>query len=722
MDTDETQIQNGKFLQEETEETEKTKLLHELHESTRIIFNHAGRLQVIYKIKRGMYNHRESAEFFFKTYIPMLKPRFFIWWAIALTIANPFALRAESMTNEPGVAVLDIDTDRVIGQVEEKIYGQFLEHINHSVEGLFAEQIQGRGFEGKDFETYWKPFGDHGTANIANVRFKNGEKSLRLQTTNGVAGVQQGNICLQKGYDYAGSLWLRPESGRVQVRFQARDSSGKVVASVPLPVTGTDWNEIPYSFSSTQTETNASVEIVAQGNGTVLVDYISMMRADLRTNGMLRPDLFEALRDLKPAFIRWPGGSFASTYRWQDGIGPYAARKYHPNEIWGGYSDYYSFGTEEFLELCRRLNTEPLVVLAATNTDPAQVEYAMNWVHYLNDSSSTKWGKMRAANGHKAPYNVRYFQIDNEPMNFGLKAEQYAEIVNVYGRQLRKIAPRARIVACGQKRSSDMEWSEKLVDIAGNNFDILGCHNYEYENENFETGVRRIQDYLVKLRDYIRAARHPQIKMAVLEWNLCRTYDWRAGLHTAGMLIAYEKLSPELVMTCPALLMRNTTDNPEWRAWIYSDSVSWFPGSGYLVEKLFREHYAERYLASATGIFRDIPNRSAFFDDISQMKPQAWTPGTVDAIATASADGRRIVIKVVNFASQRNTLLARLRGATAPTNATMKIYTLRAALMDEPSMAQPDKIKTIEATQPFSRDLTIDLDPYSVSVVEITRN
>jgi alpha-L-arabinofuranosidase len=210
--------------------------------------------------------------------------------------------------------------------------------------------------------------------------------------------------------------------------------------------------------------------------------------------------------------------------------------------------------------------------------------------------------------------------------------------------------------------------------------------------------------------------------MAVLEWGLCRTYDWRAGLHTAGMLIAYEKLSPELVMTCPALLMRNTTDNPEWRAWIYSDSVSWFPGSGYLVEKLFREHYAERYLASAAGIFRDIPNRSAFFDDISQMKPQGWTPGTVDAIATASADGRRIVIKVVNFASQRNTLLARLRGATAPTNATMKIYTLRAALMDEPSMAQPDKIKTIEATQPFSRDLTIDLDPYSVSVVEITRN
>jgi alpha-L-arabinofuranosidase len=651
-------------------------------------------------------------------------PKFYLvtWWAAILTIWAPVAARADLPTNEPGVAVLYVDTDRVVGKVEDKIYGQFLEHINHSVEELFAEQIQGRGFEGNDFETYWKPFGDHGTASVVNVKFENGEKSLRLETTNGVAGVRQDGVFVEQGYNYSGSLWLKPESGAVQASLKVRDSRGAIMASVPLTAAGTDWREVPYSFSNAKTETNASVEILAQGNGAILVDYISMMRADLRTNGMLRPDLFEALRDLKPAFIRWPGGSFASTYRWQDGIGPYAARKYHPNEIWGGYSDYYSFGTEEFMELCRRLNTTPLVVLAATNTDPAQVEYAMNWVHYLNDSPSTKWGKMRAANGHRTPYNVQYFQIDNEPMNFGFSAEHYAEIVNVYGRQLRKIAPRAKIVACGQKRSSDLEWSEKLVDIAGDNFDILGCHNYEYENENFETGVRRIQDYLVKVRDYIHASRHPQLKMAVLEWSLCRTYDWRAGLHTAGMLITYEKLSPELAMTCPALLMRNTTDNPEWRAWIYGDSVSWFPGSGYVVEKLFREHYAEKYLASATGTFRDIPKRSDFFDDISQMKPQAWRPGTVDAIATASADGKRIIIKAVNYEGQRNTLLARLRGSAVPANASVKIYTLQAGLMDEPSMEQPDKIKTVETIQQYSPDMTIELEPYSVSVVEVTKN
>jgi len=629
---------------------------------------------------------------------------------------------ASENTNAPGVAVLLVDTDRVMGNVEEGIYGQFLEHINHSVEGLFAEQIQGRGFEGNDFQTYWNPLATNGSAGVVNVPFQNGEQSLRLQADNGIAGVRQGGIYLQQGCDYNGSIWLKPEAGTLQVQFQARDSRGNQIATMPLQISGSNWQDVAYSFSSPRTDTNATIEIVANGTGAVLADYVSMMRADLRTNGMLRPDLFAALRDLKPSFIRWPGGSFASTYLWQDGIGPLAARKYHPNVMWGGYSDYYSFGTDEFMELCRRLNTEPLVVLSATNTDPAQVEYAMDWVHYLNDPPATEWGKLRAANGHAEPYDVKLFQIDNEPMNFGLTPERYAEIVNVYGSQLRKVAPHAKIVACGQKRSNDMEWSEKLVDIAGDNFDILGCHNYEYENDNYENGVQRIQDYLVKLREYIRASRHPQIKMAVLEWSLCRTYDWRAGLHAAGILITCEELSPALAMSCPALLMRNTTDNLEWRAWIYHDNASWFPGSGYVVEKLFREHYAEKYLASTTGTFRDIPKRSVFFDDIPQMKPQAWKPGTVDAIATGSADGRRIVIKAVNYEGQPNTLLVRLQGSAVPEKAVVKSWTVSAGLTDAPSMEHPDKIQPVETTMPYARNLTIELPRYAVSVVEIIAN
>src|ERR1044071_6876031 len=75
-------------------------------------------------------------------------------FAAVLAVLHAGPARADATVDDTGVAVLLIDTDRVIGTVDERIYGQFLEHINHSVEGLFAEQVQGRGFEGRDFETY----------------------------------------------------------------------------------------------------------------------------------------------------------------------------------------------------------------------------------------------------------------------------------------------------------------------------------------------------------------------------------------------------------------------------------------------------------------------------------------------------------------------------------------------------------------------------------------
>jgi alpha-L-arabinofuranosidase len=621
---------------------------------------------------------------------------------------------------EPGVTVLLVDTDRVTGSIDRRIYGQFLEHINHSVEdGLFAEQVRGAGFEGEDFKTYWEPSAERGQVEVANVDIHNGNQCVRLRLQGGRASIRQKRIYLDAGVKYDGSLWLKREAGSPKLRLEFKSAKGETLASLPLTVSGSEWHEVPFAFTSPLRDTEAAIEITATGKGAVLLDFVSMMRADVRQDGMLRPDLLGALRDLHPSFIRWPGGSFASTYKWKEGIGPYADRGYHPNLFWGGYSDYYGFGTDEFLGLCQRVGAEPLIVLPAPGTKPEQVEYAMDWVHYLNDPSSTEWGQKRAANGRSEPYGVTLFQIDNEPMNNGFTPEAYAEIVNVYGRRLREIAPNARIVACGQKRSNDMDWSEKVIDLAGENFDVLGCHNYEYEPKNFESGLRRIRDYLVKLRDYVRASKHPRIEIGVLEWSLQHTYDWRAGLHTAGSLMLYEELSPGLTMTCPALLMRNTTDDPKWTSFIYHDHVSWFPGAGYVVEKLFHDHYGELYLASATGSVRDVPDRSRLFDKISTYIPEGWVPESTDAVATMSKDERRIVIKAVNYSAEKNTLLVRLQGSKVPTKAAATLHTVSAAPMEAASIEHPDAIAPKSRTIPYATDFSVDLEPYTVAVVEI---
>jgi alpha-L-arabinofuranosidase len=647
--------------------------------------------------------------------------------AAVLTLAVFSTAYVEPLRNQAsaqsasGVAVLQVDTDRRLGMIDRKIYGQFLEHINHSVEdGLFAEQIRGAGFEGRDFETYWTPIGPPDAVRVVETSFEHGTKSVRIAAAGRqLSGIRQGRVFLESGRSYDGSAWIRIESGapRLSLRVLAPDRS--VLADLPLRTRGSAWQEVPFSFACPRTDRDAVVEIAVAGAGAALIDFVSLVRADVRRTGMLRPDLLAALRGLAPAFIRWPGGSFASTYKWQDGIGPFASRVYHPNEIWGGYSDYYGFGTDEYLDLTRQLRADPLIVLPAPDDKPASLDYAMNWVHYVNDPPTTTWGRMRARNGHPEPYGVRYFQIDNEPMNNGLTPERYAALVNLYGRRLRQIAPDAVIIACGQKRSNDMAWSEKVIDLAGDSFDVLGVHNYEYESDLFESGVRRIRDYLFKLRDYVRASAHPGLRLAVLEWNLSRTYDWRAGLHAAGSLILYESLTPELTMTSPALLMRNTTDDPTWSAFIYHDHVSWFPGAGYVVEKLFREHFAETYLASTSGTFRDISDRETFFSDISQMKPEGWQPGTVDAIATASADGRRIVVKAVNYSGSPNTLLVHLQGSRVPAAAAVTVSTITAALRDAASLEEPNRIEPRERTHEYGPGLTIDLEPYTVAVVEI---
>jgi len=150
--------------------------------------------------------------------------------------------------------------------------------------------------------------------------------------------------------------------------------------------------------------------------------------------------------------------------------------------------------------------------------------------------------------------------------------------------------------------------------------------------------------------------------------------------------------------------------------------VSWFAGSGYVVEKLFRDYYAPRRHAFTSGTFKDIPRRAEFFDAISQMKPEDWTPNTVDAIATSTADGRRLIVKAVNYDGAPHTLLTRLQGSGVPASATVKLVTVTAGLDEANSLAQPDKLRRLEATKPYTRDMAFELPAYTVAVIEIRAN
>lgn len=195
------------------------------------------------------------------------------------------------------------------------------------------------------------------------------------------------------------------------------------------------------------------------------------------TNGM-RNDVVEALKEIGIPVLRWPGGCFADEYHWKDGIGPKEGRKRMVNTNWGGVVEDNSFGTHEFMELCRQLGCEPYI---NGNVGSGTVQEMSEWVEYMTFDGESPMANLRAANGKKEPWRVKYFGVGNENWGCGgnMTPEYYANTYRRYqtfcknynGNTLYKIA-------CGPD-GADYDWTEKLMSIIGDKYaDAISMHYY----------------------------------------------------------------------------------------------------------------------------------------------------------------------------------------------------------------------------------------------------
>ena len=152
-------------------------------------------------------------------------------------------------------------------------------------------------------------------------------------------------------------------------------------------------------------------------------------------NGM-RTDVVEALKKMGIPLLRWPGGCFADTYHWRDGIGPKESRKKIVNTNWGGVTEDNSFGTHEFLELCRQLGCEPYI---SGNVGSGTVQEFSDWVEYCNMGGQSPMAEERRRNGQDAPWNVKYWGIGNEAWGCGgnMRPEFYADLCRQYATYMR---------------------------------------------------------------------------------------------------------------------------------------------------------------------------------------------------------------------------------------------------------------------------------------------
>jgi alpha-L-arabinofuranosidase len=175
----------------------------------------------------------------------------------------------------------------------------------------------------------------------------------------------------------------------------------------------------------------------------------------------LRSDTIDAFKRIQAPIVRWPGGCFADTYHWQDGIGTRGKRPKTWNIFWDR-DESNQFGTDEFLEYCRLSGASPYLCL---NVGSGTVREALGWLEYCNGDQPTTIAEMRAANGHAAPYNVKYWSVGNENWGCGGRfdavdyARHYARFVNYLGRAARK--SKVEFVACGDLRG---DWNQKFFE------------------------------------------------------------------------------------------------------------------------------------------------------------------------------------------------------------------------------------------------------------------
>jgi alpha-N-arabinofuranosidase len=191
----------------------------------------------------------------------------------------------------------------------------------------------------------------------------------------------------------------------------------------------------------------------------------------------LRDDIIAALRRIKVPNLRWPGGCFADYYHWEDGIGSAAQRPKMVNTVWGGVTEDNSFGTHEYLELVRRLGTEPFIV---GNVGSGTVKEMADWWEYVNHPGGSTLADRRAANGHPQPFNVRFWGVGNESWGCGgsMTAAHYADVYKRFATFLRPFGQtRAFRIATGPN-SADYAWTEGVMREAGRHIDGLDFHYY----------------------------------------------------------------------------------------------------------------------------------------------------------------------------------------------------------------------------------------------------
>lgn len=514
--------------------------------------------------------------------------------------------------------VLTINVDKPLYPIQPTMWGVFFEDINFAADGgIYAELVKNRSFEFFQPLMGWKELRENKPAGsvlitnrtetqpsnprFAHITFDNAAGTYGLSNS-GFRGMG-----IKKGLKYHFSVWAGQKKGDIKLRIELVNAAGNTIGSTKLEPGEGDWKKYNVSFTSEATDPKASLNIWFEGKGTVDLDMISLFPDDTWKNrpGGMRADLVQLLADLKPGFLRFPGGcivegrELATRYQWKKTVGKVEDRELivnrwnteFPHKNAPDYFQSFGLGFFEYFQLAEDIGAAPLPILScgmACQFNTAEVvpmdqidpyiQDALDLIEFANGPVTSPWGKLRAEMGHPAPFNLTMIGVGNEQWG-----QQYIERYKVFAAALKAKHPEISLVSGTGPFPDGDDFDYASAELKKLNAELVDEHYYRSPEWFFKNAGRYDtydrNSYKIFAGEY--ASHIPNTG------NPPHKNTWLSALSEAAFMTGLERNADVVWMCSYAPLFAHA------EAWQWSPDLIWFNNltaygtPNYYVQKLF---------------------------------------------------------------------------------------------------------------------------------------
>jgi len=643
-------------------------------------------------------------------------------------------------------ATVTVQLDKPGADISPTMYGIFFEDINFGADGgLYPERVKNRSFEFPEPLMAWKQIDkgeSQGTITVLTENPINEENAhyLHFDITNVGKGIGVSNegfrgMGFQRGQTYVLTLYARSpahtqregnsrqvEREPVVLRVELENENGRTLAAGNLSGFTQSWKKYSVVLRPNSTSLKAHLSLLADAPGVVDVDLVSVFPKatwDNRPNG-LRADLVQLLRDMKPGFLRFPGGCIVegrylkTRYQWKTTVGDVAKRKLIINRWNDEFKhrpapDYYqSFGLGffEYFQLAEDIGAEPLPIINCGmacqfnsselvplgQLDP-YIQDALDLIEFANGPVTSEWGKLRAAMGHPAPFKLKMMGVGNEQWG-----PQFIERYEIFSKALKSKHPEITLISDAGPSPNDERFKFLWAKLRELNADIVDEHYYMAPNW-FLTNSDRYDNY-PRTGPKVFSGEYAAQSVGIASPN--NRNNWECALAEAAFMTGLDRNADVVRMASYAPLFAHV-DGWQWTPdLIWFDNLRSYGTPNYYVQKLFS-------LNKGTNIVPVLINGS----------PRNAQQGLYASAATDRSAGE-VILKLVNATAEKRDIRIILSGGTKSNRVGKAFVLSNSDLKAENSFEQPTRLSPVERRLTVSAsEFTYTLDPSSLTVLRI---